>query len=207
MRTLTTIAGPLVTVAAASVATTQSVTAPGALALVSSPVVFANPARVTITGGDTGAVYRIEGRDRNGRTFGESLIGAGSSVNLYTAVTAVYCDRAMAATVTVGNDNGGASEPIRLDEWADPPIGVQVSVSGTANFTVQHSLDDPNDTVSPVPWASMMWDTSLVPALAVGGVTSLSFAVPIAPMWMRILLNSGTGSARMTVSQYNTVEM
>ena len=47
-------------------------------------------------------------------------------------------------TVTAG-PSAGPSNMVRLDEWADAPVGVQVSLSGSGNFTVQHSFDDPND--------------------------------------------------------------
>jgi hypothetical protein len=96
---------------------------------------------------------------------------------------------------------------IRLDEWADAPLGVQVAVTGTVNFTVQHSFDEgPDSLVSPIPLASMFWDTSLVPAGAINGIAGISFSIATAPIWIRIVLNSGSGSVRMVVSQYNVVE-
>jgi hypothetical protein len=96
---------------------------------------------------------------------------------------------------------------IRLDEWADPPLGVQVAVIGTANFTVQHSFDEgPDSLINPLPLGSMFWDTSLIPAGAIGGSAGITFSIPTAPLWMRIILNSGTGSVRMVVTQYNVVE-
>jgi hypothetical protein len=99
------------------------------------------------------------------------------------------------------------SPPIRLDEWADPPLGVQVAVTGTANFTVQHSFDEgPDSLVNPIPVNQMFWDTSLIPAGGVAGSTGMSFSMATAPLWMRIVLNSGTGSVRMVLTQYNVVE-
>jgi|HubBroStandDraft_6_1064221.scaffolds.fasta_scaffold2088602_1 hypothetical protein len=114
-----------------------------------------------------------------------------------------------AITTTLGpNAAGGAtSGMIRLDEWADAPLGVQVAIaSGAVNFTVQHSFDDPNDLINPVPLANMFWDTSLCPAGAIGGAAGLTFAIPVAPLWMRIMMNSGAGALRMTVTQYNVVD-
>ena len=111
-------------------------------------------------------------------------------------------------TVTVGP---GASPPvasrmIRLDEWADAPVGIQCSVSGTANFTVQHSFDDPNDLINPVPVANMFWDTGLVPGGAIASGAGVTFSMATAPLWIRLMLNSGTGAAKMVVTQYNVVE-
>ena len=100
-----------------------------------------------------------------------------------------------------------ASNMIRLDEWADAPLGVQVAIaSGAVNYTVQHSMDAPNDLISPVPLANMFSDTSLLPAGAIAGTAGLSFSIATAPLWMRILMNSGTGALRMTVVQYNVVD-
>jgi hypothetical protein len=100
------------------------------------------------------------------------------------------------------------SNLVRLDEWADAPLGVQVAVNGAVNFTVQHSFDEgPDSLVNPITLANMMWDTGLVPAGAVGGTAGITFAIPVAPIWMRIMLNSGAGSARMTLTQYNNVEL
>jgi hypothetical protein len=107
----------------------------------------------------------------------------------------------------VAGPAAGPSAMIRLDEWADAPVAVQVSIlSGTANYTVQHSFDDPNDLINPVPVGSMFWDTGLVPAGAVGASAGMTFAMATAPIWMRLLFNSGTGQAKMILTQYNVVE-
>jgi hypothetical protein len=113
-------------------------------------------------------------------------------------------------TVTLGPNAAVpvTSQMIRLDEWADAPLGVQVAVTGTVSFTVQHSFDEgPDSLVSPIPLASMFWDTSLLPTTGwVNGTVGASCSIATAPIWMRITLNSGTGSVRMVVSQYNVVE-
>lgn len=111
-------------------------------------------------------------------------------------------------TVTVGPGvTPLTSAPIRLDEWADAQVGVAVAVIGTANFTVQHSFDEgPDSLTNPIPAGSMFWDTSLVPGTgAVNGTAGITFSLATAPLWMRITLNSGSGSVRMTVTQYQVV--
>jgi hypothetical protein len=93
----------------------------------------------------------------------------------------------------------------RMDEWADAPLGVQLVVSaGTA--TVQSSFDDPNDLVNPVPVGSMAWDSSLMPAGAIGAAGTISFSIATAPLWLRLLAATGPATARMTLVQYNVVE-
>jgi hypothetical protein len=90
---------------------------------------------------------------------------------------------------------------VRLDEWADAPVAVQVSyLSGTPSFTVQHSFDDPNDLINPVLVGNMFWDTGLVPAGA-----GLTFSMATAPLWMRIVTGSA-GVAKMVLTQYNSAE-
>ena len=73
-------------------------------------------------------------------------------------------------TVTVSNASGGVqySPLVRLDEWAPGQVGVQLTASGTVNYTLQQSMDDPNSPTNPVAQASMTWvncaDTSAVGA-------------------------------------------
>jgi hypothetical protein len=114
--------------------------------------------------------------------------------------------RAISVSVGPGASAGATSNMVRLDEWADSPLGVQVSLNGAANFTLQHSFDDPNDLISPVPLANMFWDTGLFPAAAIGGSAGITFGILTAPLWVRILLNSGAGTVKAVLTQYNVVE-
>jgi hypothetical protein len=108
--------------------------------------------------------------------------------------------------ISVTQAGVGASQMVRLDEWADAPVGIQVSIlAGSPTFTVQHSFDDPNDLINPVPVGSMFWDTGLVPAGAVGGTAGLTFSIATAPLWMRLNVTAA-GTAKMVVTQYNVVE-
>lgn len=112
----------------------------------------------------------------------------------------------MRPITVIAGPAAGPSNMIRLDEWADAPVAVQVSLNGAGNYTVQHSFDDPNDLINPVPVGSMFWDTGLVPAGAIGASTGMTFAMATAPLWMRLLFNSGAGQAKMVVTQYNVSE-
>jgi hypothetical protein len=108
--------------------------------------------------------------------------------------------------ISVTQAGVGASNMIRLDEWADAPVGIQVSLlGGTPTFTVQHSFDDPNDLINPVPVGSMFWDSGLVPAGAIGGTAGLTFSMATAPLWMRVNVTVA-GTVKMVVTQYNVVE-
>lgn len=216
MRPITVNVGPLAAAVANSIALSQSLAGPGPVtlngALVSGGVAtLSPPAPITITsaGNDKGIFFTIIGVNVMGQTVGEQLQGsntAATSQFVYAKVNSIVASGATASTITVGNGTGGVSQWIRLDEWADAPVGVQVSVSGTVSFTVQHSFDDPNDMINPVAPSNMFWDSSLVPAGAIGGTAGLTFSIATAPLWMKLLQNSGTGSAKMVVTQYNVSE-
>jgi hypothetical protein len=94
--------------------------------------------------------------------------------------------RPITATVT----SASPSAMVRLDDYATAVLGGQVVCSGGASFVLQHSFDDPNDLVSPVPLASMFWDDSLLPPPAQSGSVSVSFQIMAAPLWMRLTLGA-----------------
>lgn len=115
--------------------------------------------------------------------------------------------RPIVATSTLA----GGAPLIRLDEWAPPFASIQCVVSGTVSYTVQLSLDDPNSPTNPVPVGSMNWfnspDAAAVNAstsilTSVGGFTSYGDAFPL---YVRILVASGTGSVTATVVQPGVV--
>lgn len=111
-----------------------------------------------------------------------------------------------AMTVTVSDASGGVkySKMVRFDDFAPSNISLQCNVTGVAIYTVQSSLDDPNDPVNPVPVNSMVWvdtsDTALVNAGA-----SLQSNFLFAPKFARIKLVSGSGSVRATFLQSSAV--
>ena len=105
-------------------------------------------------------------------------------------------------TVTASDASGGAvaSGLVRFDDWAPGTVSLQVKVTGTVNYTVQTSMDDPNSPTDPVAMASVKWmnssDANVVAATATQQ-SSYSFV----PMFIRVVLNSGTGSISATVRQ------
>ena len=111
-----------------------------------------------------------------------------------------------ARQVTVSDASGGVkySSWVRFDDYAPSNISIQCTVSGTVNYTVQSTLDDPDDPVSPVATGSMTWvsssDTNVVGATATKQSNFL-----FAPKFARILLSSGTGSVTATFMQSSAV--
>jgi hypothetical protein len=97
--------------------------------------------------------------------------------------------------VSVSDASGGAkgSGLVRFDNFAPGPISVQIVKTGTVNYTVQVSNDDPNDPVNPVTVNNMTWSSA--PDTALVAQTGNSFGTIVSvPLFGRVLLNSGNGS-------------
>jgi len=105
-------------------------------------------------------------------------------------------------TVSVSDASGGAkaTDLVRFDDWAPGPVSLQVNVTGTVNYTVQTSMDDPNSPTNPVALASMTWISS-TDTNVVGQTASKSSTFAAAPIFARVLLNSGSGSITATFLQ------
>ena len=107
-----------------------------------------------------------------------------------------------ARQVTVSDASGGVkySSSVRFDDFAPSNISIQCTVTGTVNYTVQSSLDDPNDPFNPVAVGSMTWvDTSDTAVVAATTTQQSNFL--FAPKFVRIKLNSGSGSVVATFLQ------
>jgi hypothetical protein len=104
--------------------------------------------------------------------------------------------RPVTATVT----SVSPTAMVRLDQYHGAALAVQAVVTA-GTFQIQHSFDDPNDTVNPVPVASMAWDQSLIPATVMGNA-STTFVIHTAPIWAMVTLTSGAGPIRVTFVQY-----
>lgn len=164
----------------------------------------------TSSGTDTGVTITLTGRDWAGLPISETLLGGSSGVAVYSVldylgVTAIKLSGATAGTMSVGT-NGVASSPwINTDTWAGGTCAIQCTVSGTANYTVQTTNDDPNSYGNPIARASVNWDATNGGLIA--QTTSGSYAFPAVPAWLRVLMNSQTnpGFVRMTAVQHLSV--
>lgn len=96
--------------------------------------------------------------------------------------------------VVVSKTGTGSSAAIPLDHYQSPfNVGFGVVVSGTVNYTVQHTFDDVfNSSVTPT-W----FDHPTVASLAVNADGNYAFPVRA----IKVLVNSGTGVATMTAIQ------
>ncbi len=212
MRPITATVGPLAAASANNIALSQTPGAAGALTLngslvVAGVAVLDNPRRVLITTADNTHTFTVTGATPTGAVISEvvgPITTSAYTTQDFKTVTSVTINAAATAAVTVGT-NGIASTPwVRLDEWAPGSVSIQVDVTGTVNYTVQSSNDDPNSPTNPVVPSAVIWittnDTSAVNATA-----SVQTNFLIVPLWGRVLLNSGSGSCVATFVQSGVV--
>ena len=212
MRPISVTLGPYAAGVANGLTTAQALTAAGPFPLNGSltsggTAILDNPRQVAITsaGNDSGVFFTITGTTPRGDLLGETIPGTNGGValtnNLFKRVLGVSAS-GPTSSVTIGTATAPWFSPmLRMDEWADAQLGIQVGVTGVVSYQVQTSFDEgPDSLVNPVPVASMSWDSSLTPAAS---AAAASFALPVSPLWVRLQLVSGTGSVRMSLSQYD----
>jgi len=216
MQPITISVGPIAAASANNIALSQVVSGASNVtlngALVSGGVATLDaPRRVLITnvGNDSGVTFTVYGTTFGGAVVTETLQGTSgstvaSTVDFKTVTRIATSGSTSASGITVGTNGVAGSRWLRLDSWADAQTAIQCNATGTVNYTVQVTMDDPNDPVSPVGIAFVTWlntnDSDAV--TAIGDVfTNFDWT----PSYARILLNSGTGSVSGTFAQFNVV--
>lgn len=214
MRPVVVSVGPLASAAANNIATSQTPTPGTALTLNGSlasggVATLDAPRRVLLTFGNEASARTVllSGTNWSGNPISETLAVASggastvASVLDYKTVTSmVPAGGGFTAAVTVGTNGVAASPWVKLDDYGFAPTSLQATVSGTVNYTVQQTLDDPNSPTNPVEPSAVTWvaynDSSMAAATA---TAQGNYA--FAPSFCRVLLNSGTGSVTLTVLQ------
>lgn len=158
-------------------------------------------------GDDSGITFAITGTDVNGSTISEVVAGVNNnvatSVLSYATVTAVLTSGAVATTVEVGSSAVADSQWVRFDDYAaNSQTTIAAVVSGTVNYDIETSMDDPNalGNVAYQNPAAMNWIDSLDTAVVGATATKNSFFA-YTPVFARIHLNSGDGSVTATFRQ------
>lgn len=169
------------------------------------------PRRIIITSGgnDTGITFTITGTTYGGQSVSETITGAsGAAVSSTVDFLTVTQIRASGATsvsgVIAGTNTVAGSSWVRLDSWAFPQTAIQCNASGTVNYTIQVSMDDPNSISNPVSVPNMTW-LNTNDADAVSAIGDVFSNFDWTPTWARILLNSGNGTVTATFAQFNVV--
>ena len=210
MQTMQVTVGPIAAADADGICASQTPSA-GALtingALASGGVATLDVQRrvlITTAADESARTFTITGTNWAGNTVSQTIDGpnasTGSTTISFKTVTSVTISGNAAGAVTVGT-NGVADSPwVRFDDFAPNYISVNCVVDGTANYSVQTSLDDPNNFTSPVPAGDMAWLDALDGNI-VSESTDKSGGIQYAPTFARVVLNSGSGSVRSTFLQ------
>lgn len=163
--------------------------------------------RVTIvTAADESTkTFVITGTGANGGPMTETVsgvnAGTATSVGYFKTVTSVTISANAAGALTVGMTNSAATPWVRFDDFAPSNISVQCSVSGSVNYTVQSTLDDPNSTTNPVSASAVTWvDSSDANVVAATATKQSNFL--FAPKFARVVINTtSTGTVTATFLQ------
>jgi hypothetical protein len=123
-----------------------------------------------------------------------------ATVLSYKSISSIVISANATGAMTVGTNGVGESPWVRLDDWALPSTQVQCTVSGTVNYTVQQSQDDPNSPTNAVTPVNMTWLNCTDLNLVANTITAQS-AYFYTPLFIRVVINSGTGTVVTTVSQ------
>lgn len=155
--------GPLAAASANNIALSQSLTAAGLLtiagAAASGGVATLDVQRkviITSAGNDSGITFIVSGANNDGNAFSETVTG-GNAVAVATtqdfkSVMSVRGSGATASTVTVGTNGVASSKWFPNDIARNPTnIGFFFRVSGTVNYTLELTQDDPNNIINANP--------------------------------------------------------
>lgn len=198
-----------ISAAADNIAASQAVTTATSLTLAALAADLGSPAQIILetSGNYSGILFTVVGTDANGNTISETLAGPNSgsveSVLYYASITSITSAGGVGGgTVQVGTTGDVTSRWVRMDSWANAQAVAQVDVSGSLTYTVQTSMDDPNDPIAPVPVASVTWLDAL-DANLVGESTAKSGYFTYTPTWVRLFGTSGQGTATLKIAQFS----
>lgn len=158
----------------------------------------------TTVGNESANVATITGTNWAGDTITEALTLTNGSTNYtvldYLTVTSITMKNAAAGNISVGTTTVASSPWVRFDEYISAPAGGQAVVTGTANYMVETTFDNPDSFSNPVAPSAVVWDSTMSPI--VGAAATASFQMAAVPVFARVTLNSGSGSVKTKFVQY-----
>jgi hypothetical protein len=153
----------------------------------------------TVAGNESGNTFTIVGLNAANMTITENITGPNTgTVNSqldYKTLIRITALTGTAGTVSIGTNGNGASL-WQIVNWNAAPVNIAYGVviqSGSANYSIQYTYDDPNNLPSgvSVPQAfnhpTVVSTTSNLDGASNDPITA----------W-RLLVNSGTGTVRAT---------
>jgi hypothetical protein len=171
-------------------------------------VVFPFPRRLTARPVDSsaeGITLTVTGTDEAGSgqierfrllTAGQDVVGKLE----FLTIEEVTANIGGIGDVEVGTSGVVGSNWARLDNWAIGPTIIQITAVGTANYTLQTTLDDPNSFAAPIDPDDVRWFPSTDPNV-VNATGSRQTKLDVNPTFVRLLINSGTGTVAATILQ------
>lgn len=156
---------------------------------------------VTCGGADSGRTFTVYGTKQGGAPISEAIAGSAGSTtqsNLdFLTVTRVAVDAATAGAVKVGTSEVGSTDWQSVDTFVTPPnIGIQLTLTGTANFSIETTQYDANNLPAGITYPA----PSVSPSFN-GLSASYAGTINDAVAMFRLTINSGTGSVNMTYGQ------
>jgi hypothetical protein len=161
--------------------------------------------RVLMTSGsnDTGINFVVTGTNSTGTIITDTFAGgnptAYSNLDFVTVTSITSTGAGPGSTVSAGTNGVGSSWWYRLNERGFPPMNVGIAcelVTGSVNYTVQYTFDDPNGTSNgityPIPFSL---------ATMTGQTATLDGTIVTPVVCVRVLINSGTGTLRVRFLQ------
>lgn len=190
-----------------SIAAAQNVVAATTLTLTAGAASLAYPAQLNLvtSANYTGINFTVTGTGATGQTQTEVIAGpntsSASSVLFYKSVTSIVSSGGVGGgAVSVGTTGVTSTRWVYFDSWSTGTTALQCNASGTVNYTVQSTLDDPSSPTNPVSAVNCVWldsnDTAVVNAS-----TSVQSNFAFTPVYGRVLMNSGTGTVATTFAQ------
>jgi len=181
-------------------ANSQTPSTAGPLTL--NAVVIAVPAYVTIksVADETGKTFTVTGTRPGGGTQSEAIAGGNNATVTTTltfeTVTSVTVSAATAGAIEVGLAQAGYGDWIPLEIYSRNQVStISATVSGTINYSIQYTNEDPFDR-SITQQAVDHPDADLVSEST--NKTDFTTVLMRAVRWV---VNSGSGTARITITQ------
>ena len=191
--------------AAASANNISTVASPGAgailingSAVVGGVAVLDAARRVLITSGssDTGITFTVTGTNFAGNPLTETITGGAATASTtqdFKTVSSVTHSGSVAGTLTVGTSGVGSSPWFYIDRDVNPiNLGIGVTVTGTINYTVEYTYDDPNAPFSGT--FPTVWSLSALAAKAANTDSSITFPIQAIRLTQNSFTNPGTAS-------------
>lgn len=178
------------------------VISPGNFTLATTTLDVQRRITFTMAGNESGNTFRIIGLNQANMTISEVLMGANTGTvqsNLdYKTLISIAAIGTTAATLSIGT-NGVGSSLWNIMNWNATPTNIECSVviqSGSTNWSVQYTYDDPNNLPPNVTAPTAFNHPTLLAT-----TSSLDGAINDPVTAVRFLVNSGTGTIRGTIIQ------